>query len=133
MVELTNQPHHIQIKREGIQKVPSFFYIYVKYFVYIRYIKIVREIKLNNEIKYSGIPSSLYLVERVVGRTWVQAPPGVQLKRSYGPMRSMEIKLNKCIMDFKDYESPQIAVIEVEVEKGFAASNEPIFNENVEF
>jgi hypothetical protein len=25
------------------------------------------------------IPSSLYLVERVVGRTWVQAPPSLQL------------------------------------------------------
>jgi len=27
----------------------------------------------------SGISSSLYLVERVVGYTWVQAPPGLLL------------------------------------------------------
>ena len=34
-------------------------------------------------------------------------------------------------MENRFYEAPQVEIVEVEVEKGFAVSNEGIFNENL--
>ncbi len=36
-------------------------------------------------------------------------------------------------MENKFYEAPLVEIVEVEVEKGFAASNEEVFNENADY